>query len=260
MGIRGAKASRVGVIPIFVGGRMIMMKIVKILNEIKQKSTIMMYAKEEPLSPETQKKNELCSYLQLMNMNCTDRKLASKIQNRRSTRVKNLIIMSEKKELERRLNNQNRRSTRVKNLIIMSEKKELERRLNNEAKRKENETNGEEKKWFGGSDIDMKEIDEREFQLSDYSLKKKETAVRISERRRSLSLKSLENVNLDLRKNSNTLTPKSRRVLLERRHSLNTEVKRKDLVAKYFESGARKENNFKLFGDTALTLKLNAKI
>lgn len=59
---------------------------------------------EVPLSPDTQKKNELCSYLQLMNMNCTDHKMASKIQNRRSTRVRNLIIMSEKKELEKKLN------------------------------------------------------------------------------------------------------------------------------------------------------------
>lgn len=39
-----------------------------------------------------------------MNMNCTDNKLANTMQNRRSTRVKNLMMMSEKKELERKLN------------------------------------------------------------------------------------------------------------------------------------------------------------
>ncbi|KAF2901412.1 hypothetical protein ILUMI_04774 [Ignelater luminosus] len=57
-----------------------------------------------PLSPETQKKIELCEYLKLMNMNPVDGKTVGMRQNRRSSRVKHLALMSEKRELERKLN------------------------------------------------------------------------------------------------------------------------------------------------------------
>lgn len=59
-----------------------------------------------PLSPESQKKKELYSYLQLMNMDATTKKDRVTVQNRRSTRVKNYILMTEKKELERKLNSE----------------------------------------------------------------------------------------------------------------------------------------------------------
>lgn len=58
-----------------------------------------------PLSPENQKKIELCQYLKLMNMNPIDKRTIHLQQNRRSSRVKNLALLTEKKELERKLNN-----------------------------------------------------------------------------------------------------------------------------------------------------------
>lgn len=57
-----------------------------------------------PLSPESQKKKELCSYLQLMNMETSTKKERITVQNRRSTRVKNYMLLTEKKDLERKLN------------------------------------------------------------------------------------------------------------------------------------------------------------
>ncbi|KAG5878226.1 hypothetical protein JTB14_020803 [Gonioctena quinquepunctata] len=53
-----------------------------------------------PLSPESRKK-ELCKYLQLMNP--ADKKEISKLQNRRSTRVRNLTVMQEQKQLQDKL-------------------------------------------------------------------------------------------------------------------------------------------------------------
>ncbi|XP_022900360.2 GRIP and coiled-coil domain-containing protein-like [Onthophagus taurus] len=70
-----------------------------------------------PLSPESQKKNELCSYLQLMNMNNTDKKTVSAIQNRRSNRVKNLKIMSEKKRMEQNLLEEFKESLEKKSFV-----------------------------------------------------------------------------------------------------------------------------------------------
>ncbi|XP_066140354.1 uncharacterized protein [Euwallacea fornicatus] len=54
-----------------------------------------------PLSPESEKKKELCSYLQLMKP--TDKKTILTLQNRRSMRVRNLNILHEKREMERKL-------------------------------------------------------------------------------------------------------------------------------------------------------------
>ncbi|XP_066247006.1 uncharacterized protein [Euwallacea similis] len=54
-----------------------------------------------PLSPESEKKKELCSYLQLMKP--TDKKTILTLQNRRSVRVRNLNILHEKREMERKL-------------------------------------------------------------------------------------------------------------------------------------------------------------
>lgn len=59
------------------------------------------YENEVPLSPESEKKKELCSYLQLMKP--SDKKTVMILQNRRSVRVKNLCMMQEKKELEKKL-------------------------------------------------------------------------------------------------------------------------------------------------------------
>lgn len=59
-----------------------------------------------PLSPESQKKRELCSYLQLMNMDTSTKKEKTTMQNRRSIRVKNYMLLTEKKELERKLNSE----------------------------------------------------------------------------------------------------------------------------------------------------------
>ncbi|XP_060522562.1 uncharacterized protein LOC132699717 [Cylas formicarius] len=64
-------------------------------------SRFMYEALSHPGSPDSEKKQELCSYLQLMKP--TDKKQVVMLQNRRSTRVKNLCIMQEKKELERKL-------------------------------------------------------------------------------------------------------------------------------------------------------------
>ncbi|KAF5293618.1 hypothetical protein FQA39_LY03103 [Lamprigera yunnana] len=57
-----------------------------------------------PVNLEVPNKIELCEYLKLMNMNPRDGKIMGMKQNRRSSRVKNLAIMSEKKALERELN------------------------------------------------------------------------------------------------------------------------------------------------------------
>lgn len=60
--------------------------------------------KDTPLSPESQKKRELCSYLRLVNLSARNHKEIAPIQNRRSVRVKNNLLLTEKKELERKLN------------------------------------------------------------------------------------------------------------------------------------------------------------
>ncbi|KAK5641495.1 hypothetical protein RI129_010042 [Pyrocoelia pectoralis] len=57
-----------------------------------------------PLSIEVPNKLELCEYLKLMNMNPKDLRTAGFKQKRRSSRVKNLAIMSQQKALERELN------------------------------------------------------------------------------------------------------------------------------------------------------------
>lgn len=53
-------------------------------------------------TPENVKKQELCSYLQLMKP--TDKKTVSILQNRRSVRVKNLSLMQKNRDLEKKLN------------------------------------------------------------------------------------------------------------------------------------------------------------
>lgn len=79
----------------------------------KDKNTILNQIKEEkrsidtPLSPESLKKKELCSYLQLVNWNVVNHNEIAPIQNRRSIRVKNNLLLTEKKELERKLNGEN---------------------------------------------------------------------------------------------------------------------------------------------------------
>ncbi|KAK4873731.1 hypothetical protein RN001_013091 [Aquatica leii] len=60
-----------------------------------------------PTDFEIPNKIELCEYLKLMNMNPIDGKVIGSKQNRRSSRVKNLAIMSEKRALERELNSDN---------------------------------------------------------------------------------------------------------------------------------------------------------
>nr|CAI5868462.1 unnamed protein product [Callosobruchus analis] len=55
---------------------------------------------EVPMSPESRKK-ELCSYLKLMDP--ADKKEILILQNRRSTRVRNLAAMQEKKQLEKQI-------------------------------------------------------------------------------------------------------------------------------------------------------------
>lgn len=57
-----------------------------------------------PLSPESVKKKELCTYLQLVNWHVTNKKKDPPNENRRSVRVKNNLLLSEKKENERKLN------------------------------------------------------------------------------------------------------------------------------------------------------------
>lgn len=59
---------------------------------------------ESGVSSENQKKKELCSYLQLVNLNATTNKEIATNQNRRSSRVKNNQLLTEKKELERKIN------------------------------------------------------------------------------------------------------------------------------------------------------------
>lgn len=63
------------------------------------------YDSDVPLSPESEKKKELCSYLQLMKP--TDKKTVMILQNRRSVRVKNLSLMQEKRDLEKKLKGNN---------------------------------------------------------------------------------------------------------------------------------------------------------
>ncbi|KAF7266599.1 hypothetical protein GWI33_020102 [Rhynchophorus ferrugineus] len=63
------------------------------------------YESDIPLSPESEKKKELCSYLQLMKP--TDKKTVMILQNRRSVRVKNLSLMQERRELEKKLKEEN---------------------------------------------------------------------------------------------------------------------------------------------------------
>lgn len=72
-----------------------------------------------PMSPESRNKNELCEYLKLMNMNTSDQKVINLSQNRRSTRVKHLAIMTEKRELDKRLH---------KEIEDMEKNKKAERR------------------------------------------------------------------------------------------------------------------------------------
>lgn len=60
---------------------------------------------DNPLSPESEKKKELCSYLQLMKP--TDKKTVMILQNRRSVRVKNLSMLQEKREMEKKLREEN---------------------------------------------------------------------------------------------------------------------------------------------------------
>lgn len=63
---------------------------------------------DTPLSPESIKKKELCTYLQLVNLkNATNHKKVAPNQNRRSVRVKNNLLLTEKKEMERKLNGEN---------------------------------------------------------------------------------------------------------------------------------------------------------
>ncbi|KAJ8963884.1 hypothetical protein NQ314_005320 [Rhamnusium bicolor] len=71
------------------------------LNDEKSDGSSDVY--EVPLSPESRKK-ELCSYLQLMNP--ADKKESFILQNRRSTRVRNLAAMQEKKKWSVKLNAQ----------------------------------------------------------------------------------------------------------------------------------------------------------
>lgn len=59
---------------------------------------------DTPLSPESVKKKELCSYLQLVNLNVANHKEIPPIQNRRSIRVKNNLLLTEKKVLAGKLN------------------------------------------------------------------------------------------------------------------------------------------------------------
>lgn len=59
---------------------------------------------DTPLSPESMKKKELCTYLQLVNLKVANNKKAAPIQNRRSIRVKNNLLLAKKKEFERKLN------------------------------------------------------------------------------------------------------------------------------------------------------------
>ncbi|XP_018569089.1 uncharacterized protein LOC108909276 [Anoplophora glabripennis] len=66
----------------------------EILNDAKSNGSSEVY--EVPLSPESRKK-ELCSYLQLMNP--ADKKERFILQNRRSTRVRNLTAMQEKRKM-----------------------------------------------------------------------------------------------------------------------------------------------------------------
>lgn len=61
------------------------------------------YEYESPTSPESRKK-ELCSYLQLMNP--ADKKEIFVLQNRRSTRVRNLAAMQEKKQQNKKLSDE----------------------------------------------------------------------------------------------------------------------------------------------------------
>lgn len=64
---------------------------------------------DDPLSPESEKKKELCSYLQLMKP--TDKKTVMILQNRRSVRVKNLSMLQEKRDLEKKLRDENSETT-----------------------------------------------------------------------------------------------------------------------------------------------------
>lgn len=68
---------------------------------------------DTPLSPESQKKKELCSYLQLVNLSAANHKEIAPIQNRRSVRVKNNLLLTEKRELERKLNGESSKSEDV---------------------------------------------------------------------------------------------------------------------------------------------------
>ncbi|XP_050298677.1 uncharacterized protein LOC126737715 [Anthonomus grandis grandis] len=70
-------------------------------NMVEKEVDISDSGSELSLSPENEKKKELCSYLQLMKP--SDKKTIMILQNRRSVRVKNLTIMQEKKELEKKL-------------------------------------------------------------------------------------------------------------------------------------------------------------
>lgn len=65
------------------------------VNDTKSNGSSDIY--EVPLSPESRKK-ELCSYLQLMNP--ADKKERFILQNRRSTRVRNLTAMQEKRKMD----------------------------------------------------------------------------------------------------------------------------------------------------------------
>lgn len=56
-----------------------------------------------PLSPESQKKDELCSYLQLVKNCAESAKEIVLLQNRRSTRVRNLLLLTEKRNLEKKM-------------------------------------------------------------------------------------------------------------------------------------------------------------
>lgn len=67
------------------------------------------------LSPENEQKKELCSYLQLMKP--TDKKTVMILQNRRSTRVKNLSLMQEKRELEKKLREEHSEDTTDNNSL-----------------------------------------------------------------------------------------------------------------------------------------------
>ncbi|GJQ80905.1 hypothetical protein Trydic_g4722 [Trypoxylus dichotomus] len=171
---------------------------------------------EVPLSPETQKKNELCSYLQLMNMNCADQKLASKIQNRRSTRVKNLMQMTKKRELERQ--------------------------LNNEAKKKEKESIIDEKKGSISSVI-LEESNEEVQGVHNFEGSSNSTLNLLgpnpqNKLKRRLSSKSLDNFNANMKDNKVKFasTTGLANVRLKRRNSLNSNAKGRDSLSKPFDT------------------------